>query len=419
MSPLKKPVEFETTFSRYQATEIIGQGGTGRVYKASSDAGGDVAIKVLDADKGSASERRRRFKNELLFGERNQHPNVLTVLDHGSVRLDGGASTPFYVMPLYDSSLRELMRVGISPDTVLQRFGQIIDGVEAAHLQGIVHRDLKPENILYAARADRLVVADFGIAEFTREELYTLVETQPGTRLASFQYAAPEQRARGARTDSRSDIFALGLILNEMVTGAIAHGTGYRTIGSVTAGLSYLDELVERMIRHQADDRPPSIEVIKRELQARHNDFIERQKLSALRQIVVPASDLDDPIALDPIRVVDFDWEKNVLTLKLNRPVNTDWIQAIQFGPYGRSSIMGKGPEAFQFRGDTAVVSAQEREVQDVINYFKGWLAPAHQIYVQRLTHQRREEEERQRNSVKQEIEESEKRRRVLAQVKI
>lgn len=157
-------------------------------------------------------------------------------------------------------------------------------------------------------------------------------------RLANFQYAAPEQRVRGGRADERSDLYALGLILNEMFTGSVPHGTGYKAIGSVAPDCAYLDDLVEAMLRHDPAERPTSVDAIKQQLIARRNEFVERQRLSQLRQIVVPVSELDDPIARDPIRIVDFDWERNVLKLVLSQPVNPDWVQVIQFGPYGRSS---------------------------------------------------------------------------------
>src|ERR1700724_951360 len=121
-------------------------------------------------------------------------------------------------MPLAQGSLRELMNDGMHAEAVLQQFGQIWNGVESAHLQDVWHRDLKPENVLILDKTC-LAIADFGVARFAQEELYTLVETRPHARLANFLYAAPEQRTRGAPTDHRADIYALGLMLNEMFTG--------------------------------------------------------------------------------------------------------------------------------------------------------------------------------------------------------
>ena len=89
------------------------------------------------------------------------------------------------------------MKEGLKKDHILPLFSQLLNGVEAAHLRKVIHRDLKPENILYDPRGNRVIVADFGIAQFQEEELYTAVETKAEDRLANFQYAAPEQRKRG------------------------------------------------------------------------------------------------------------------------------------------------------------------------------------------------------------------------------
>lgn len=210
--------------------------------------------------------------------------------------------------------------------------------------------------MLYDSNANRLVIADFGVAEFAQDELYTLVETKPTTRLANFRYAAPEQRNRGGISGQRTDLFALGLILNEMFTGEVPHGTGYPTVGSIAPQFEYLDELVSSMIRQRAADRPQSVDVVKRELIGRRLSFVERQELSRLKQTVIPSSEVDDPIVADPIRLVDADWDDSILTLTLSQVVNQKWVRAIE-GNYGRTSIMGKGPEAFTFQGDKASVS--------------------------------------------------------------
>ena len=110
-------------------------------------------------------------------------------------------------MPLYSGSLRKLLETGIAPEQVLPYFGQLLDGTEAAHIRNVVHRDLKPENILYDQDNDNLLLADFGIARFEEDELYTLVETTPRARLANFHYAAPEQRTPGLEIDHRADIY--------------------------------------------------------------------------------------------------------------------------------------------------------------------------------------------------------------------
>jgi serine/threonine protein kinase len=413
---LHKSLVFTTTFATYTATHIIGEGGSGRIFEASDDTGGICAIKWLDPAKAT-KEKVKRFKNELQFCLRNRHPHILTIIDHG-VLIKGEDNSPFYVMPLYDGSLRDLLKAGISRSKVLNYFAQILDGVEAAHIQGVVHRDLKPENILYAAGDDRLVIADFGIARFEEDELYTAVETKDSARLANFQYAAPEQRSRGAEPDQRADIYALGLILNEMFTGEVPSGTGYKTIAKVASDYEYLDSMVEEMMRQSPEDRIDSIEKIKNQLIGRKNEFITRQKVSELKDTVVPITELDDPLIADPPRLVNFDWDRGILTLVFQRPVSEKWVWALQ-NMGGHTSLMGKGPGAFKIHGDKAVIEAAENQVQKIIDYFNDWLPVANRVYEQRIRREKEQAEEKQRKELERQIAEQEARQRVLKNIKL
>lgn len=413
---LKKPIIFETTFALYNATEIIGEGGSGRIYKATDDSGSICAIKLLDPGKAT-KEKVKRFKNELQFCLRNEHENIVTVIDHGIFK-DGKKSSLFYVMPFYNGSLRQLLLAGIAKNKVLPYFVQILDGVEAAHLQMVVHRDLKPENVLYDSSSDRLLIADFGIARFKEEDLFTAIETKDTARLANFQYAAPEQRGRGNEANNRTDIYALGLILNEMFTSEVPYGTGYKTIDSIDTEYKYLDSLVAEMLRQSPSERPSSIEIIKGELIGRKNAFIEKQRISKLKQTVVKESDLDDPLILDPPRLISFDYNKGNLTLFFNKPLNHNWIQALHnIGGY--TSLMGKGPKAFSFSGDKATINAKEHEIQNIINYLKSWIPIANRGYEEKLRSDIREDAERERQRIAREIEEREQRERVLNNIKI
>ncbi len=112
MSKLRKQVSFETTFGIYVVDEVIGEGGAGRVYGGLGPDETPIALKVLAAERATA-DKRRRFKNELSFLARNEHPNIVTVIDHGVAR-GGPIEGPFYVMHRYQSSLRQLMDERIS-----------------------------------------------------------------------------------------------------------------------------------------------------------------------------------------------------------------------------------------------------------------------------------------------------------------
>ena len=414
---MNKTINFETVFNLYTGIAILGEGGAGRVYQATDDAGKVYAIKLLDPAKAN-SEKRKRFKNEVEFGRRNRHQHIIAVIDDG-IYIDGNKHSPFYVMPLYQGSLRTLLKTGIPPNKAVGYFAQILDGVEAAHLQKVIHRDLKPENVLYDETQDRLLIADFGIAHFEEELLYTVVETAPNARLANFEYAAPEQRSRGSHVDHCADIYALGLMLNELFTSMVPHGTRYKTISSVAPDYGYLDEIVAAMLDQSAEERPTSIDKIKLQLLGRKQEFVTRQYLSELKQTVVPVTDIDDPLIIDPPQLVDFDYQRGVLILYLKPSVNDKWIVALRNMRSSYSFVGYKGPEQFNVSGDIARIAAAENEVQQIIDNFKAWLPIANGEYEQTIRREQLEEEERQRKELQREIEEQERRQRIRASVRI
>ena len=416
MGTLKKPITVETTFADYTLEELIGEGGAGRVYGGRSGDGSAVAVKVLSQGHAS-SDKRRRFKNEIAFLARNRHPNIIPVIDHGVARSDG-LDGPFYVMPRCSGSLRTLLNKGLQSAQVMPYFGQILNGVEAAHMQGAVHRDIKPENILFDSVANKLAIADFGIARLTEDVLATLVETSPGQRLANFQYAAPEQRQVGQPVTETADIYALGLILNEMFTGTVPHGTGYLTIGQVSNEHAYLDRIVDEMIRQQRGDRPASIAAVKAYMQRYEGEAISLQKLSKISETVILTSEIDDPLAIEPPRLVGADWNRGRLSLTLDRPVSHNWIQALQrMGNH--TSVLGHGPETFAFRGTEASVSAQEHEVQQIIDFFKQWLPNATRTLRAALEDNARREESERRRNLELERQAEEQRLRVVANIRL
>src|SRR5262249_53465575 len=156
----------------------------------------------------------------------------------------------------------------------------------------------------------------------------------------------------------------------------------------------------------------------KQQLIGRKNDFVTRQRLSQLRQTVIPQSEIDDPLILDPIRLVGMDYDKETLILKLNKPVTDKWRQALyQMGNY--SGFVGKGPENFSFNGDTGRIVARENEAQEIINFFKDWLPKANRKYQEIVANEKRLEEERQRKQLQAEIAEAERRQRILQSVRI
>jgi serine/threonine protein kinase len=408
---MKKPKKVSSAFGQYEIGESIGQGGSGYVYKATDDSGSLVAIKLLDPQKATR-DNIKRFKNEYVFCSKNQHPNIIKVSDYGLTE----DSIPFFVMELYDYSLRALIKT-IDSKNILELYSNILNGVEAAHLKIVIHRDLKPENILIKDSGKKVAVSDFGIARFTQEELYTAIETSQSDRLANFQYAAPEQRMRNKKVDNRADIYALGLILNELFTKQLAIGVNYKIISSVSSNHAYLDPIVAKMLQQDPDNRYNSIDDIKKEMIMFQSEFISRQKLSQLESTVIPKNEIDDPLVNDPIRIIGYDWDNNVLTIKLNQKVNAKWIEALKnMGSY--SFVHNKGPDAFNFSDSNAIISAYPHEVKDIIKHFKNWLPIANGIYEQNLLYEKHQREDAEKSELKKKIDMENQRIKVLKELK-
>jgi serine/threonine protein kinase len=404
--------EFRTAFARYKRLQSIGEGGSGRVFKVEEEGTGKLfAVKYFSSEQAS-TEKVKRFKNELFFSLKNTHKNILTAVDYGMWQSRRG-EVPFYVMPFYPKTLKSLMKEGQAQSNAENLISQLLDGVEAAHLKGIWHRDLKPENILIDESGKIPVVADWGAAHFTEAELHTLVETSPHTRLANFYYAAPEQRRPGLKVDARADIYALGLIINEIFTGEIIQGHNFKRIADVSQEFAYLDAVVERMVQQSADARISSVEEVKKQLLAHRMAYVSRQKLDSLRQRVIPSSEPSDPLIETPVKLISVDYRQGVIYLKLNHSVSQDWIQAFQTTDY-REAIWNKGPENFQFQRDTAYIDIDEGQAQKLIDDFKRFLELGNEKYRQTQQRIQREREEAEREQLRREVEQEELRQRML-----
>lgn len=199
---------------RYEVQEIIGVGGMSVVYKAYDNVDDrTVAIKILKDEFLNNEEFKRRFKNESKAIALLSHKNIVKVYD-----VNFGESLQYIVMEYIDGiTLKEYInKIGaITWNDALYFMTQILRAVQHAHDKGIVHRDIKPQNIILLSNGD-IKVTDFGIARFSRSETKTLTEQAIG----SVHYIAPEQ-AKGEFTDEKADIYSLGVVLYEMLTGEV------------------------------------------------------------------------------------------------------------------------------------------------------------------------------------------------------
>jgi eukaryotic-like serine/threonine-protein kinase len=217
-----------TKLGPYEIQAAIGAGGMGEVYRARDKRlQRDVAVKVLPAIFSSDADRLRRFEQEARTAGALNHPNILVIYDIGTHE-----GAPYLVSELLEGeTLREAMRGGPLPlRRALDLAKQTSSGVAAAHEKGIIHRDLKLENI-FVTHDGRVKILDFGLAKLTERDIPAISDsesptltakaagqTASGQILGTAGYMSPEQ-VRGKLVDGRSDIFSLGTILDEMLSG--------------------------------------------------------------------------------------------------------------------------------------------------------------------------------------------------------
>ncbi len=260
--------EPEVVAGKYELKEQLGKGGFGTVYRAlHRDLGRDVALKVMNPGMAHDEAAQRRFLREVEATTAFVHKFAVQLRDFGR---DPSLGVLYYTMDLVDGPTlrRALEDAGrFPPARAVQLVAQVCEALEEAHAAGLVHRDLKPENLIVArtARGEEIRVLDFGIAKAvssSREATSGL--TGPGTTVGTLMYMSPEQ-ADGARLDGRSDLYALGVILYELLSGT-------RPIeadpGSEDSVRSFLTRLLLRPptpLLERAPDVPPALaEVVMR-----------------------------------------------------------------------------------------------------------------------------------------------------------
>src|ERR1044071_6998067 len=222
------PLPPNTRLGRYEVRTQIGAGGMGEVYLAEdTKLDRKVAIKLLREEFSRDADKLNRFIREAKAASALNHPNILTVYEIGET-----ADTNYIVTEFIEGrTLREHLRAkdSISLSATLKIGVQVAEALSAAHEAGIVHRDIKPENIML--RADGYAkVLDFGLAKLTEKkrsddvslegETKAFVQTNPGVVMGTVSYMSPEQ-ARAKGTDARTDLWSLGVVLYEMISGRV------------------------------------------------------------------------------------------------------------------------------------------------------------------------------------------------------
>ena len=404
-----------TTFDRYIINKFVGEGGNGSVYKVTNQDGTIFAAKIVSKTK-LTKEKIKRFKNEINFCQKYTHSNVISVIDSGYFS-KGSEEYLFYIMPFYEQSLKKRMENKIQEDSAIKYFIQICEGLKFAHSHGSIHRDIKPDNILID-NADNCVVADFGIAHFEDFDKITAVSTKESSRLANFTYHAPEQGLKGCDYTKATDIFALGLILNEMFTGQVPAGDMYKKISEVSPSYKFLDEIVSKMIAQSASQRYQSIEELYIDFEARKAEQETSEKIAQLKTPLLDG-EVRDSITDNPIKIVDIEVKGAELVITLNNNTNQDWVSIYYNSLSSYSSIGFSGPTYQDFKFNRSIATCnigramQYSSINDslktLIADFKRAVEATNPRYAQHLVtaEERRKQAEIQRR--REEIEKLEK----------
>lgn len=243
--------ELNTTLPQFEFVELLGQGGMGAVYKARQrDLDRIVAVKILPRELASSPGFADRFSREARALAKLNHPHIVTVHDFGET-----SGQYYLVMEFVDGvNLRQAMQAGkLTPEQALQIVPQIWEALQFAHEEGIVRRNIKPENILIDKRG-RVRIADFGLARLLGQSEAEPTLTGAHQVMGTLRYMAPEQMQGSRDIDHRADIYSLGVVFYEMLTGEVPMGRFAPPSKKVAVDVR-LDEVVLRALEREPEQR--------------------------------------------------------------------------------------------------------------------------------------------------------------------
>jgi len=285
-----EPEQLADKFPQLEILELLGQGGMGAVYKArQKQLDRLIALKILPPEVGQTEAFAERFTREARSMAKLNHQHVVTLYEFG--KTDDGLY--YFVMEFVDGTdLRHVMLAGeLGHAQALAIVPQICDALHYAHTKGIVHRDIKPENILLD-KDGSVKITDFGLAKLLERpaNIYTL--TRAGQRMGTPHYMAPEQIEHPDQVDHRADIYSLGVVFYEMLTGELPLGRFPPPSKKVEVDVR-LDEIVLRTLEKEPDRRYQHASEVRTEVETISSDKRIGTDLKSIRHRVwIPAAGL-------------------------------------------------------------------------------------------------------------------------------
>ena len=278
MSGIPALEDIQVAFPNFVIHECIGRGGMGIVYRATVSAEDrEVALKVLDPSLSDQADFAERFEREARMLGQLSHPHIVSIFDHGK-----NEAFFWLTMEFVDGvNLRQAMRTSqFTPEQALEIIPDLCSALQFAHENAIYHRDIKPENILLTADG-KVKVVDFGIARLMGDQAeFTLTRT--GSALGSTAYMAPEQIESPQDVDHRADIYSLGVVFYEMLTGSLPLGR-FPAPSEKTGSYQGLDEIVFRALEKEREKRFQNASDIPHEVRTASHETSVKEQSSARR----------------------------------------------------------------------------------------------------------------------------------------
>jgi len=268
-----EPAQLAEKFPQLEILELLGQGGMGAVYKArQKQLDRVVALKILPPEVGKDPAFAERFAREARSLAKLNHPGIVSVFDFGHTE-DG---VYYFIMEFVDGTdLRRVIEGGqLDPAEALAIVPQICEALQYAHEEGLVHRDIKPENILLDKKG-RVKIADFGLAKLLDRPQSACTLTQAGQRMGTPHYMAPEQIEGAHKVDHRADIYSLGVVFYEMLTGELPIGRFAPPSQKVRVDVR-LDEIVLHTLEKEPERRYQHASEVKTDVETIASDSTSR-----------------------------------------------------------------------------------------------------------------------------------------------